>query len=134
MSIVIAEIIEYNYSLCVVQLYADDPIHIMENDMEKQAFIKRLTEMRMAKGVSARDMSLSLGQSPGYINNIENGVNLPSMAMFFYICDYLKITPKEFFDTDSLNPTKLNQLADLAKDLSSDKLDLVMNLVKEMKK
>ena len=102
--------------------------------MEKQAFIKRLTEMRMAKGVSARDMSLSLGQSPGYINNIENGVNLPSMAMFFYICDYLKITPKEFFDTDSLNPTKLNQLADLAKDLSSDKLDLVMNLVKEMKK
>lgn len=134
MSIVIAEIIEYNYSLCVVQLYADDPIHIMENDMEKQAFIKRLTELRMAKGVSARDMSLSLGQSPGYINNIENGVNLPSMAMFFYICDYLKITPKEFFDTDSLNPTKLNQLAALAKDLSSDKLDLVMNLVKEMKK
>ena len=134
MSIVIAEIIEYNYSLCVVQLYADDPIHIMENDMEKQAFIKRLTELRMAKGVSARDMSLSLGRSPGYINNIENGVNLPSMAMFFYICDYLKITPKEFFDTDSLNPTKLNQLAALAKDLSSDKLDLVMNLVKEMKK
>ena len=102
--------------------------------MEKQNFIKRLTELRMSKGVSARDMSLSLGQSPGYINNIENGVNLPSMSMFFYICDYLKITPKEFFDTDSLNPTKLNQLNDLAKDLSGEKLELVMNLVKELKK
>ena len=102
--------------------------------MEKEAFIKRLTELRMEKGVSARDMSLSLGQSPGYINNIENGVNLPSMSMFFYICDYFGITPQEFFDVSSTNPNKLNQLTDLAKDLSSDKMDLVMNLVKELKK
>ena len=102
--------------------------------MEKEMFIKRLTELRMAKGVSARDMSLSLGQSPGYINNIENGVNLPSMTMFFYICEYLQITPQEFFDVTSINPTKLNDLIDLAKDLSSEKLNLVMNLVKELKK
>ena len=58
--------------------------------MEKEAFIKRLTELRMSQGVSARDMSLSLGQSPGYINNIENGVNLPSMSMFFY---YFLVSP-----------------------------------------
>ena len=68
--------------------------------VEKEEFIKRLTELRMNKGVSARDMSLSLGQSPGYINNIENGVNLPSMSLFFYICDYFGITPLEFFDMD----------------------------------
>ena len=35
--------------------------------MEKETFIKRLVELRMGKGVSARDMSLSLGQSAGYI-------------------------------------------------------------------
>lgn len=102
--------------------------------MEKEHFIKRLTELRMAAGVSARDMSLSLGQSPAYINNIENGVNLPSMSMFFYICDYLKISPQEFFDTASSNPNKTNQLVDLAKDLPQDKLDLVINLIKELKK
>ena len=45
--------------------------------MEKNDFAKRLADLRTAKGVSARDMSLSLGQSAGYINNIENGVNLP---------------------------------------------------------
>ena len=66
--------------------------------IEKTDFAKRLTELRMNKGVSARDMSLSIGQSPGYINNIENGVNFPSMAVFFYICDYLGVTPMEFFD------------------------------------
>jgi DNA-binding XRE family transcriptional regulator len=57
--------------------------------MEKEQFSKRLVELRMNKGASARDMSLSIGQSAGYINNIENGVNLPSMSVFFYICEYL---------------------------------------------
>ena len=65
--------------------------------MEKADFIKRLVALRVSKGASARDMSLSLGQSAGYINNIENGVNYPSMTVFFYICDYLGISPKEFF-------------------------------------
>ena len=57
--------------------------------MEKEKFIKRLVDLRIAKGVSARDMSLSIGQSAGYINNIENGINLPSMTAFFYICSIL---------------------------------------------
>lgn len=40
-------------------------------DYEKW-FAERLTALRMEKGVSARDMSLSLGQSESYINKIEN--------------------------------------------------------------
>ena len=43
--------------------------------MEKDEFIQRLVELRIEKGVSARDMSLSIGLSQGYINNIENGAN-----------------------------------------------------------
>lgn len=43
--------------------------------MDQEKFVKRLIELRLNKGVSARDMSLSLGQSAGYINNIENGIN-----------------------------------------------------------
>ena len=53
--------------------------------MTKEQFAERLSKLRINKGVSARDMSLSIGQSAGYINNIENGVNLPSMTVFFYI-------------------------------------------------
>ncbi len=45
--------------------------------MEKEDFIQRLVNLRMNKGVSAREMSLSIGQSAGYINNMENGINLP---------------------------------------------------------
>ena len=60
-------------------------------------FYQRLTELRTQKGVSARDMSLSLGQSESYINKIENKKALPSMSVFFYICDFLGIHPKDFF-------------------------------------
>ena len=59
---------------------------------EKNAFIQRLVDLRLKKGVSARDMSLSLGQSAGYINNIESGVNYPSMTVFFYICESVRRT------------------------------------------
>lgn len=48
----------------------------------------RLAKLRIQKGVSARDMSLSLGQANNYINTIENKKSLPSMQSFFYICDF----------------------------------------------
>lgn len=98
--------------------------------LEKNDFIKRLVDLRIAKGVSARDMSLSIGQSAGYINNIENGVNYPSMTAFFYICDYLGISPKEFFDTETVNPTKAHALLAAAQGLSDEQLDNLISIAK----
>lgn len=43
----------------------------------EEKFAERLAQLRTQKGVSAREMSLSLGQSAGYINNIENKNSLP---------------------------------------------------------
>ena len=67
-------------------------------------FCQRLAELRTNKGISARDMSLSLGQSESYINKIENKKSLPSMSVFFYICEFLEIHPKDFFDETKRNP------------------------------
>ncbi|MBQ5592586.1 MAG: helix-turn-helix transcriptional regulator [Clostridia bacterium] len=100
--------------------------------MEKEQFIKRLVELRMNKGVSARDMSLSIGQSAGYINNVENGVNFPSMTVFFYICHFLGVTPAEFFDTESKNPTKLDSIIKDLKCLDDKQLDTIATLVKDL--
>lgn len=55
--------------------------------MYEEDFPRRLVQLRGLKGVSARDMSLSIGQNPGYINTIENGKAFPTMQSFFYICD-----------------------------------------------
>ena len=67
------------------------------------------------------------------INNIENGINLPSMQAFFYICEYLEITPKEFFDTDTVNPMMISELTEAAKRLSSDQLRNLISLAKGLK-
>ena len=101
--------------------------------MDQDFFRKRLAELRIKKGISARDMSLSIGQSAGYINNIENGVNYPSMATFFYICDYFGITPKEFFDTEVSDPEKVRLLVTAANRLSSEQLDLLIAVANGLK-
>jgi len=101
--------------------------------LEKDNFINRLVELRLNKGVSARDMSLSLGQSAGYINNIENGVNYPSMTVFFYICDYFGITPKEFFDSEIRNPQKVQELLSAASKLSNDQLEHLIAIAKGLR-
>lgn len=102
--------------------------------MTKKIFSLRLAKLRIEKGVSARDMSLSIGQSPSYINNIESGKALPSMTIFFYICEYLNITPTDFFDTEIENPTKATELYNTAKSLSDNKLDNLIALAKELLK
>ena len=98
--------------------------------MEKEEFMNRLSRLRMNKGVSARDMSLSIGQSAGYINNIENGVNYPSMQSFFYICEYLGITPREFFEDENNDPVKTKELLQAIKGLNADQLDHLIALAK----
>lgn len=101
--------------------------------MEREQFSRRLTELRQAKGVSARDMSLSLGQSPGYINNIENGVSLPSMSTFFYICEYLDVSPAEFFSIEIPDPVRLKALTRELCRLNSNQLELLTKLIEEIK-
>ena len=79
-------------------------------------------------------MSLSIGQSQSYINNIENGVNYPSMGTFFYLCDYLGVTPKEFFDLDAANPEKEQKLLEAARNLSDEHLDHLIALAQALQK
>lgn len=97
--------------------------------MYKETFSKRLVQLRMLKGVSARDMSLSLGQNPGYINSIENNKTFPSMTSFFEICDYLHITPMEFFDLDAEHPEKIRTLTEQLKHLDAAQLDSIIRIV-----
>lgn len=99
-----------------------------------EKFAERLAFLRSEKGVSAREMSLSIGQCHTYINNIENKNNLPSMTAFFYICEYLKVTPKEFFDFDSENPQELREIINDLRGLPSRKLDNIAAIVKDLKK
>ena len=102
--------------------------------MDEKDFSLRLARLREKKGVSARDMSLSIGQNPGYINNIETGKSMPSLTGIFYICEYLGVTPSEFFDLESTNPSKIDAIVQDMKHLDDAQLDTIAALVKGLRK
>ncbi len=103
----------------------------LENESK---FVERLIYLRHQRGVSARDMSLSLGQSDSYINKIENRKSLPSLTGFFYICEYFNITPKEFFDYDLKCPNQTNELLNQINKLDYSQTSHVLAIVNDINK
>ena len=100
--------------------------------MFEEMFYERLTKLRTEKGVSARDMSLSLGQSAGYINALENKNCFPSMQMFFYICEYLGVTPSEFFDDGNNRPAEYKEIINDLNALNDENLRNVKAIIKSL--
>lgn len=105
----------------------------MVNDSNfKSVFAQRLYTLRTEHNISAREMSLAIGQNSSYINRIENKITLPSMQGFFYICDYLKITPQEFFNTGVKFPTTLRTTIDMLNQLDHQELEAINHLLMVM--
>ena len=94
----------------------------------------RIAFLRNNKGVSARDMSLSIGQSDNYINKIENGKSLPSLHGLILICEYFNITLQEFFDTDNKCPNNLRELNEEIKNLDAQTIKNLIDFIKGIKK
>ena len=100
----------------------------------KEGFARQVSALRIEKGLSARELSLSIGQGAGYINNIENGNNLPSMSMFFEICEALKVSPREFF-LYAENEIRVEELLLMAaRSLSSEDKELLLRLARKLGK
>ncbi|WP_409969048.1 helix-turn-helix transcriptional regulator [Bengtsoniella intestinalis] len=98
--------------------------------MYEEFFARRVAELRTHKGVSARDMSLSLGLSESYVNKIENGKTFPSMQVFFYICEYFNVSPQEFFEADNTNPAMMVEAMQGLKNLSPTQFANVLGIIK----
>jgi len=101
--------------------------------MDEMFIKKRIAKLRTNKNISARELSLQLGQSTGYINTIENGKSLPSMSMFLYICEYFKISPKDFFDEGTEHPELIQDILNESKKLNKQSLESLLNIIKNMK-
>ena len=101
--------------------------------MDEKFIAERLARLRTERGVSARNMSLTIGHTNNYISNIENGKSLPSIQGLFYICDFLKISFKDFFDDSSANPALLNEIIEELKPLSSKTLEHILGLIRELR-
>ncbi|MCM1190678.1 MAG: helix-turn-helix domain-containing protein [bacterium] len=95
-------------------------------------FAERIASLRRQKNVSAREMSLAIGQNGSYINRIENRQALPSMQGFFYICEYFDISPGEFFNSGTAFPVLLNDAVAELQKLDAPHLELIIALARGM--
>lgn len=99
---------------------------------DENIFRERLIKLRLNKNVSQREMSLALGQSEGYIKQIENKSSFPSMMVFFNICDYFDIAPKDFFDGETEYPTITCSILGNLKCMSEEQLTHIAAITSDM--
>lgn len=94
----------------------------------------RLAFLRTNKNISARELSLRLGQSEGYINAIENGKSNPSIQMLLYICEELGVSMSDFYDEGNDYPDLINDIIHEAKRLDKKSLESILSVMKNMGK
>lgn len=90
--------------------------------------------LRLKKDVSEYQMSLDLGKNKSYIQGISSGRSMPSMKQFFEICDYLEITPLEFFDTEMAEPPQFRRAVELLKELDNEDWEAIIPLLMRLRK
>lgn len=100
----------------------------------EEFFRDRLRFLRNEKNISAREMSLALGQNESYINKIETGKCSTSISSFFNICEYLKITPADFFNENVHNLQKTDGILSYLKSLSSKQVNYISELLCDLSK
>ncbi len=101
--------------------------------IDEEFISKRITELRLKKDVSEYQMSLELGHSRSYIQSISSGRVMPSMKEFLAICEYLDITPMQFFDENIENPLLVQRAIQGLCDLKDKDLLMLIGLIDRMK-
>ncbi|MBE6612616.1 MAG: helix-turn-helix transcriptional regulator [Ruminococcaceae bacterium] len=82
----------------------------------------RITQLRLRLGVSEYKMSYDLGHSRSYVHNITSKKCLPTMSEFLAICEYLGVTPSQFFDDGTIEPTLVTEAAEALRGLGEEDL------------
>lgn len=94
--------------------------------MDLRFIRERISVLRTKKNVSEYRMSTDLGHSKSYIQSISSGRAVPSLGEFLYICEYLGVTPQEFFDVETNEPQLVQQLHKLTRNMSEADLKILI--------
>lgn len=95
-------------------------------------FIK-LSQVRISKGLSARELSSRINKNPGYINSIECGKITPSIKSLFDICRELDIKPSTLFDVTSDESTIKKNCYDEISKLNEEDLNILFTVITRFK-
>lgn len=101
--------------------------------IDEQFIRDRISKLREEKQISERKMSLDLGHSSSYIRSITSGRALPSMTEFLYICDYLGVSPMEFFNTEQETTLTQQKAIDYIHTMPDDDIRFVIEIIERLK-
>ena len=101
--------------------------------MDEQFIRDRISSLRQEKQISERKMSLDLGHSTSYIRSITSGRALPSMGEFLYICEYLGVTPMEFFNEERKTTLTKQEAIEHIYSMSDEDIRLLIGFIERMK-
>jgi len=97
--------------------------------MDLQFIRDRISVLRTKKNVSEYRMSTDLGHSKSYMQSISSGRSMPSLGEFLYICEYLGVTPREFFDEDMKELQLVQTLYELTRNMSEADLNVLISSI-----
>ena len=100
--------------------------------MDEQFIRDRISSLREEKGISERKMSLDLGHSTSYIRSIISGRSMPSMGEFLYICEYLGISPQEFFNEKKSTSLVHQKAIDYIYHMSDEDISLLVQFMERI--
>ena len=100
--------------------------------MDFQFIRDRISVLRTKKNVSEYRMSTDLGHSKSYMQSISSGRAMPSLGEFLYICEYLGVTPREFFDEDMKEPQLVQKLYELTRNMSKADLNVLISTAERL--
>ncbi len=100
--------------------------------MDLQFIRDRISVLRTKKNVSEYRMSTDLGHSKSYMQSISSGRSVPSLGEFLYICEYLGVSPREFFDEDIKEPQLVQELYKLTRNMSEQDLRILISTAERL--
>lgn len=100
--------------------------------MDIEFIRNRISQLRTKKNVSEYKMSTDLGHSKSYMQSISSGRSAPSLSEFLYICEYLGVTPTEFFDDEIKEPLLVQRLYGLTRDMPEDDLKVLISTAERL--
>jgi DNA-binding XRE family transcriptional regulator len=101
--------------------------------MDAEFVRDRILELRLKAGISAQNLSVSIGLTENTINKIDRKISYPSWPTFFKICDFFRISAKDFFDTEAPNPARLNELLEEARGLDDETLEHMIGIARKLR-
>lgn len=98
--------------------------------MELNEIIERISHIRTKSGMSARELSLTIGKNQSYINRLEYRKDFePTIGVINDILEACNSSFEEFFYENMDDYQKDKQLLTLIKKLPNDKKDALIKLL-----